>query len=528
MPSQTWTSNADYDAGTYSSTQSKTGNVRMERDYPSSYNVTLYYDHKVGAGNSYTDSHLRNLEAENNVFDTTEYTTGNTSYVNENSTTLDIANQGWDLKGEAENAVTGGTTDRRSDARIRDSEGNTLVVNSRGESDGDSSTKDWQHFSGYQNYDYLFDFLSTGTWTSETRTWSTRVEFDSLDVDSTLRGESVTITVYDTNGNSASFSLAGGAESFNLATTALTDSDQLQVEASFDNSADVTDTPDVHYVTVNALEHPVTPTNVRIGTVDSDNTETLWDDAYEYDDYTVYRAEASGSTKSDYSVAADGVTTESYTDSGREDGEKYFYRITSNDGTAESTLSAEVSTTTPLPSPTLDSLDDSVVGEITINYTLKDDSSDGDVLVERSIDGGTSWSSVATITDLTLSSYTDTALNDGEQYTYRLTRRTDHASQQTTTATATTILPAASGLSVTDVTGDQITVAWTDNANNGQYRVYVSRDEGQTWTNDSGSLSGSTTSYQTTALLDGEQYRFAVEVFTEHTSSMLAPGLTSP
>jgi len=84
------------------------------------------------------------------------------------------------------------------------------------------------------------------------------------------------------------------------------------------------------------------------------------------------------------------------------------------------------------------------------------------------------------------------------------------------------------GLTVTGVTGDQISVAWTDtNARQDRswppraagHRVYVSTDGGITWTQDSGELPADAKSYTTTSLLDGEQYLLTVEAFRGGTTA---------
>lgn len=69
-------------------------------------------------------------------------------------------------------------------------------------------------------------------------------------------------------------------------------------------------------------------------------------------------------------------------------------------------------------------------------------------------------------------------------------------------------------VTVDDVTDDQITVSWNDVATDEDgYRVYVSRDGGLTWSQDSADLAAGTTSYQTSNLLDGEQYDIMVVAF---------------
>lgn len=88
---------------------------------------------------------------------------------------------------------------------------------------------------------------------------------------------------------------------------------------------------------------------------------------------------------------------------------------------------------------------------------------------------------------------------------------------QSSEQSATTSFDAPSNLVVTGVTGDQISVSWTDNSSvEDGYRVYVSTDAGSSWTQDGSDLAANTTSYTTTNLLDGERYWFKVEAFTSY------------
>jgi len=74
------------------------------------------------------------------------------------------------------------------------------------------------------------------------------------------------------------------------------------------------------------------PSNVSTP-VSQDDVTISWDAANEASSYNVLRAESSGTTASDYSTVAtvtdDGSASFSVTDTGLEDGEKFFYRVES-------------------------------------------------------------------------------------------------------------------------------------------------------------------------------------------------------
>lgn len=73
-----------------------------------------------------------------------------------------------------------------------------------------------------------------------------------------------------------------------------------------------------------------TPSNVQITDTATEDELTIdWDSVNDATGYYVYRAQSSGSTTSDYTQVAD-VSSPPYTDTGLEDGEKYYYRVSSH------------------------------------------------------------------------------------------------------------------------------------------------------------------------------------------------------
>lgn len=95
---------------------------------------------------------------------------------------------------------------------------------------------------------------------------------------------------------------------------------------------------------------------------------------------------------------------------------------------AESDLSTEVNATTILPAATGLSMSESN-GVVDLSWTNNDDSSDGDIEVERSTDGFSTVNTVASGLAITATSYTDTTASEGVIYEYRVERNTDHATE---------------------------------------------------------------------------------------------------
>jgi len=70
------------------------------------------------------------------------------------------------------------------------------------------------------------------------------------------------------------------------------------------------------------------PTNVSINSINENEVLLSWDSVSSTIDYNIYRSESSGTSKSDYTLIDTSPTT-SYTDTNVEDGEEYYYRISS-------------------------------------------------------------------------------------------------------------------------------------------------------------------------------------------------------
>jgi len=256
------------------------------------------------------------------------------------------------------------------------------------------------------------------------------------------------------------------------------------------------------------------PTGLSVADISSSQVSLSWDAVRDAADYDVFRAETLGSAESDYTLVATEATSP-YTDTGLEDGERYYYRVRAAYPGTDSQLTAEVNASTPLPAPTVEALDWSTPREVGIGYTLNDNSTDGDIRIERSADGGTTWTEVATITDLSATEYADTGLLDGQEYTYRLTRRTDHVEAKSATMSAITVLPAPTDLTTPTIGETSAEYAWTATHNQGQTRVeYRRAGEGDSWTTYE-TVGNETASATVDGLLNGERYEGRVVAQTD-------------
>src|SRR5438552_741230 len=109
--------------------------------------------------------------------------------------------------------------------------------------------------------------------------------------------------------------------------------------------------------------------------------------------------------------------------------------------------------------------------------------------IERSTDGGTTWSTIVSSTGSTATTYSKTELRNTTTYTYPvLTIYSTRTSSTTNTASAKSLdVPTApTGLTATAVSSSQINLSWTAPTNNGGsaitgYKIERSTDGGTTW-----------------------------------------------
>jgi hypothetical protein len=94
---------------------------------------------------------------------------------------------------------------------------------------------------------------------------------------------------------------------------------------------------------------------------------------------------------------------------------------------------------------------------VSLSWSKVDNSTDGGWDVERSTDGGSSWTVIATGLSPSKTAYTDGMVSEGTPYTYRVRRYTDHASTYSNTATVPTpaVESAAAVSAVTAAVGDE-------------------------------------------------------------------------
>ena len=178
---------------------------------------------------------------------------------------------------------------------------------------------------------------------------------------------------------------------------------------------------------------------------------------------------------------------------------------------AESNLSSEVNSVTSLPAPT--NLSISISSTVDLLWKNNDNSSDGGIFVERSDDGGSTFSSISDSLSVGTSSYQDDIPTGQDSARYRVVRSTDHKTSRSSSVSVDIVQPPES-LSVDNISNTSSTVSWNDiNNNEDGYRVLISEDNGNTFAQQGGDLAPDTNSFSITSLSQGLEYIVKVVAF---------------
>src|SRR5437899_10326778 len=194
-------------------------------------------------------------------------------------------------------------------------------------------------------------------------------------------------------------------------------------------------------------------------------------------------------------VANTGITGTTYSDIGLAHGATYTYRVSAINsiGTGSPSSTASATTLAVTASP-LNGLSATTVSSSQINLSWAPPADNGGSAVtgykvERSTDGGTTWSALVVNTASTATAYSDTGLTHTTTYTYRASAiNSVGTSSPSNTASATTlaVAPASpTGLTATAASSSQIGLTWTAPSDNGGsaitgYKIERSGDGGST------------------------------------------------
>ncbi len=168
--------------------------------------------------------------------------------------------------------------------------------------------------------------------------------------------------------------------------------------------------------------------------------------------YKIEKSSDHGTTWS--TIASDtGNTKTAYPDTGLSASTTYTYRVSAINGigTSSSSNTASVTTFGPPAAPTGLSASPASSSQINLSWTAPLNNGGSSIMgykIERSTDGGSTWSTIKPNTGTTGTVYFDTGLTAGKTYTYRVSAINGiGTSSPSTTASATTPTPTTLSLS---------------------------------------------------------------------------------
>jgi uncharacterized repeat protein (TIGR01451 family) len=268
------------------------------------------------------------------------------------------------------------------------------------------------------------------------------------------------------------------------------------------------------------LTAPAAPGGL-VATVAAQTVTLAWQVSPGAAGYTVWRSDTSGSA---YATLAS-TTGTTFGDGPLLPGAAFFYVVTAGNAGGYSPFSTEARAVTVLPAPEGLAVAQAGPGSLSLSWT---GSQRVDFFtVERSIDG----LAFAAAGAAAASPYTDTGLENGLSYTYRV--RAENAvtvSAFSAPASGVTLLPAPAGVSVASAGPQHLKVTWSGANGATGYAVLRSGDGGLTFAAAGAALEPDR-SFTDTGLADGQAYLYAVKATrgaVTSVASATASGTTVP
>jgi hypothetical protein len=268
-----------------------------------------------------------------------------------------------------------------------------------------------------------------------------------------------------------------------------------------------------------ATTAPAAPSGLAATPVSSSRINLSWSDVTGETGFLIERS-VDQTTWSQIATTGANVTT--YASVGLAASTTYYYRVRATNSGGNSPFSNVASGST-LAAPTLPAAPSGLVAKaITpqrIDLTWVDNSNnESGFLVERSTNGGKSWSKLAQ-TGADVRTYSDTSVVKRKTYQYRIRAFNDGGTSAPCTAAKVTTpaampLPAGvSGLTAVGVSPQRVELSWTDNAlTESGFVVERSTNGGKKWTTVA-RLAAETVAYTDTTVAEGQSYVYRVRAF---------------
>jgi hypothetical protein len=206
------------------------------------------------------------------------------------------------------------------------------------------------------------------------------------------------------------------------------------------------------------------------------------------------------------------ATATTYTDDDASPGTTYYYQVTATEGSAMSTAAAANAQTTPANLTTLTATANapSATSSVVLSWTPVTGATGYEI--DRQDSSG-NWQEYDAVESGTATGYTDTGVQDGMAYTYRVLPYNDSGTSDQTsapTASATTLLIKPTNVTAVALSSTSIEIVWDDaSTSETGYEVQRSTD-GVNFT-DLGSTAAGVTNYTDTPVAPSTHYWYQVE-----------------
>jgi titin len=266
---------------------------------------------------------------------------------------------------------------------------------------------------------------------------------------------------------------------------------------------------------------PATPGSLTAASISASRIDLSWADVSGETGYVLERS-LNGTTWT--TLVTLGADTTSYSDTALAAGTRYFYRLRATSGVGPSATTAAVNAYTR---PAQSNLTLTVLATNQITLTWRDVVGELGYRIERTADG-TNWSVIGT-RGANVLSFADAGLTANTIYSYRVIAYNSGGDGLSANATATTLLPAPTGLTAVGASVSSINLSWANSTGETGYRIERTVDL-RTWVIVT-TVGADVTSYTNTGLLGGYGYAYRVRAINAggvSTPSASATGVTTP
>jgi autotransporter-associated beta strand protein len=252
-------------------------------------------------------------------------------------------------------------------------------------------------------------------------------------------------------------------------------------------------------LSVTLVVPPAAPTNLTVTM--GDGTAALnWTAASGATSYTVLRSQTSGSG---YAPVATGVTSTTYTDTGLDAGTTYYYKIAADNVAGSVPSDSEVGGATIPAAPATLSLT-AGNGQVDLAWTASPGATGYKVL--RATEAAGPYTEVAT--NVTATGYTDTGLDSGTTYYYRIVALNDSGASMDGSEVGATTIPAAPSVLSASAGDGRVDLAWTASTGATGYTILRATESAGPYT--AVATSVTPTTHTDTGVSNGTTYYYRV------------------